>query len=719
MTTKLKAFRRGAHASATQLFREFLHDDMKDYIEKGFWTVLPFRAVKHYAHLKLAPCGVVPQRERRPRPISDYSFAGINQASLPLAPFMSMQFGATLQRLLQRIAYANTNFGPVHMLKFDLADGYYRVTLAPHAALELAVIIPGDNNDTNYVGIPLTLPMGWNMSPPYFCAFTETATDIAALAQLQQPAHTHPLEALSQQPSLTTPVAAIHPNYICPPGPALTEPLAYTDVYMDDFIALAQQPRLRDTLHHTIRGILQIFRDTALPADPPSRRHIISTSKMQKGDATWSTTKTILGWSINSAAGTLQLQPHRATRLIELLDQFATKQRTSRKNWQRLLGELRYMSASIHGAKFLFSILQHVLVDQPRSARLRLSPLVHASLNDWKTLASQLAATPRPIAALVPQAPSYIGAVNASGTGCGGFWLPSKYGHLPQPIAFRLRFPNHIAAQLVSASNPKGSITNSDLELAALVMGAITLQDHAPTAHKAAFAASDNTSAVAWCKKGSTSSVGPNAHLLRWLAQSTHLSNMHLHPVSIPGCTNTIADFCSRSFHLTDQEFQVHLQRLYPIQPLWRIVTPKPEHGQQMTSALLRTMSPWASAPPGKLRSEQPSQSGTTSATASIWTRPYVPAQTPSQPCNSSLIDTAWVSCLPAALRSEAERWETPFAPSARRWPAWVSQTPASTHPVNWTSDSPGNWQSTLRMTTPLLESNQFQSTSCAKRFKL
>jgi hypothetical protein len=53
--------------------------------------------------LKLAPCGVIPQRERRPRPIMDYSFNHINQLSLPTAPMAAMQFGHTLQRLLQRI----------------------------------------------------------------------------------------------------------------------------------------------------------------------------------------------------------------------------------------------------------------------------------------------------------------------------------------------------------------------------------------------------------------------------------------------------------------------------------------------------------------------------------------------------------------------------------------------------------------------------------------
>jgi hypothetical protein len=57
-------------------------------------------AVAHYAHLKLAPSGVVPQRERRPRPIIDYIFTNVNQASIPVAPIHSMQIGHTLQQIL-------------------------------------------------------------------------------------------------------------------------------------------------------------------------------------------------------------------------------------------------------------------------------------------------------------------------------------------------------------------------------------------------------------------------------------------------------------------------------------------------------------------------------------------------------------------------------------------------------------------------------------------
>jgi hypothetical protein len=56
------AYRRGPHRSAQHQFKDFLHDDMLDMIHKRYWTVLPYSAVRHLPHLKLAPSGVVPQR---------------------------------------------------------------------------------------------------------------------------------------------------------------------------------------------------------------------------------------------------------------------------------------------------------------------------------------------------------------------------------------------------------------------------------------------------------------------------------------------------------------------------------------------------------------------------------------------------------------------------------------------------------------------------------
>jgi hypothetical protein len=204
---------------------------MYDYVKMGYWVVLPFSSIKNHPYLKLAPAGVVPQRERRPRPIMDYTFNNINQTSLPIAPFSAMQFGSTLQRLLQRLAYCNPSFGPPLMAKIDLADGYYRIPLAPTAALQLAVILPPDETSAPLVGIPLLLPMGWSHSPPFFCAFTETATDIINNT-IHNPVAlpTHPIlpvtHAKDTQPPLFSSTAQLPWQISYPPTP-----LQYADIY--------------------------------------------------------------------------------------------------------------------------------------------------------------------------------------------------------------------------------------------------------------------------------------------------------------------------------------------------------------------------------------------------------------------------------------------------------------------------------------------------------
>jgi hypothetical protein len=333
------------------------------------------------------------------------------------------------------------------------------------------------------------------------------------------------------------------------------------------------------------------------------------------------------------------------------------------------------MSPALQGTRYLFSVLQHVLTDQPRSSRLRLSHLVKHALLDWAHIAADLSSHPMPIASLVPRAPHYVGAVDASGIGCGGFWVATHHGQLPAPIVFRYAFPKDISSQLVSTANPSGTITNSDFELAAVALGLAILQQHAPKQHTCAFAASDNTPTVAWCNKGSTSLVGANAHLLRWMAQLTRASGLTLKPVSVPGNSNHVADFCSQSFDLPDQDFLLELNKRFPTTPFWQLVHPTPETGHSMISALSCKMSRWHSAHHVKGVTEQPPLSGTPSVPPLAWTPPCPSAATPSQPYNSSPIAIEWATLLPTALKSAVKRWGTPFVPWGRRSPTWDSLT--------------------------------------------
>jgi len=236
------AIARGPHPSAAQMYSSFLLEDMYDYVRSGYWLVLPYHTLCGHPHLKIAPSGVVLQRECRPRPIMDYSYNIVNQHTIPLAPPHAMQFGAALPRILQKLAYANPAFGPPLLAKIDLSNGYYCVPLSAHAALQLAVVLPPDGQSGRLLGIPLSLPMGWSESPPYFCSFTETCTNLTNHFPVDSPSHPYK-HVLEPQQTLPCPDTfhedTVWPYNPCPP----THPVVFMDSCIDDFMIAAQWPQ--------------------------------------------------------------------------------------------------------------------------------------------------------------------------------------------------------------------------------------------------------------------------------------------------------------------------------------------------------------------------------------------------------------------------------------------------------------------------------------------
>ena len=125
---KDERFAYGSHNSCREHL-EFLREEMLEFAKKGFWLLLPYSRVREMERLRLSPMGIIPQRDRRPRLIIDYSHWGVNDETAPLSPNDSMQFGRTLERCLYTIRHANPRFGPVHLAKVDLSDGFYRERL--------------------------------------------------------------------------------------------------------------------------------------------------------------------------------------------------------------------------------------------------------------------------------------------------------------------------------------------------------------------------------------------------------------------------------------------------------------------------------------------------------------------------------------------------------------------------------------------------------------
>jgi hypothetical protein len=103
---------RGPHRSTNEHV-EFMRQGFSEMVRAGQWLVLPYSSVRNLPNLRLSPTGVVPQRDRRPRPIIDYSYSGVNAATISNAPD-SIQFGNAFNRFLQRLQRADTRNGPIY-----------------------------------------------------------------------------------------------------------------------------------------------------------------------------------------------------------------------------------------------------------------------------------------------------------------------------------------------------------------------------------------------------------------------------------------------------------------------------------------------------------------------------------------------------------------------------------------------------------------------------
>jgi hypothetical protein len=102
------------------------------------------------------------------------------------------------------------------------------------------------------------------------------------------------------------------------------------------------------------------------------------------------------------------------------------------------------------------------------------------------------------------------------------------------------------------------------------------------------YMSTDNTPTQAWVSSGSTSTDKAPALLLRELAHHCHDRNAALCLYYTPGSTNTLADFLSRSFALSDADLLQQLQQKFSVQPPWKLVTPPTVLLSSMNLALSR-----------------------------------------------------------------------------------------------------------------------------------
>ena len=618
------AVERGPHRSAlTPAAMALIEEEIQYQTAAGFSEIVMWDDIKLNmpTNLKVSPLAVIPQKDRRGRLLLDLSFAvreqptakhkrrrpnseqiiqpSVNETTTKLSPQAPLtELGRVLPRLFDFMAQVPPE-ETINFSKIDLSDGFWRMVVTEADKWNFAYVLPGPPGSPIRLVIPHALQMGWTESPGYFCAATETGRDILqALVDSNIPIPPHPLE-----------------GYLKPACQArrqtsrATDPWQMSAVFVDDYILAAVEDPAGELLQRTARAALHSIH-AIFP--PPSRsghtggKDPISKKKLEKDDARWAHEKEVLGFLFDGQRRTVRLSTAKANAIAAETKQLLKKPRVAIKKFRSVVGKLRHAATILPAAKSLFTPINRALRGEPTVVSIGPKSELRHALIDLRTMIMNLAQRPTHVNELVGLDLDYIGYCDASAFGAGGVWFSGK-SELP-PTVWRIQWPADITAAVISDSNPGGTLTNSDLEMAAVLIQQSVLDSLVPMRHKAALIHSDNTPSVSWVTKMATKAATSNAahRLLRGLAiRQRHSESAPVSIVHIAGTDNFLADIPSRPIASLPSEhlFLTYFNSLYPFQTTsWQRATPPADLLSNVISTLRGqrlTLQRWM-APPEK-----------------------------------------------------------------------------------------------------------------------
>jgi hypothetical protein len=146
---------------------------------------------------------------------------------------------------------------------------------------------------------------------------------------------------------------------------------------------------------------------------------------------------------------------------------------------------------------------------------------------------------------LVTGWPDYIGFVDASGHGAGGVVI----GELSPcvPTIFPWQWPPDVTEDIKTTTNPEGRITNSDLEMAGLVLLWLTMEEVCgPLEEKRLTLFNDNSPTIGWATRLASKCSTVAEHLVQALAlRAKQQKACPFNPMHIAGKRMAIADIPS------------------------------------------------------------------------------------------------------------------------------------------------------------------------------
>jgi hypothetical protein len=201
----------------------------------------------------------------------------------------------------------------IFMAKWDVKDGFWRMMCEEGEEWNFDYVLPQRAGEPIKLVVPTSLQMGWVESPPYFCAASETARDVAmdyANTKLGSlPTHKFPHYTQGGKEATLLPV-----EDTARPGRGLRYSI---EVYVDDFMSIVI-PSSKAQLDHVATAIMRGIHDI-FPADIIDSNDPISGKKQKKGEAQFSTFKTLLSFDFDRKRKTMWLEEGKRAKLLTTL----------------------------------------------------------------------------------------------------------------------------------------------------------------------------------------------------------------------------------------------------------------------------------------------------------------------------------------------------------------------------------------------------------------
>ena len=391
-----------------------------------------------------------------------------------------------------------------------------------------------------------------------------------------------------------------------------------------------------------------------------------------------------MGFTFDGIDKTLWLEEPKREALLATLQKWirAASSRTAGipfEEFRSVIAKLRHAFTSIPAGKGLLSPCNRVIRKEPKFIYLhRNQPLLQV-LKDMRTLLRESTMSPTKCLELVSGWPDFVGVKDASGHGVGGVIIGEN--EACPPTVFRMEWPDDIKAEINSSQNRNGRLTNSDLEMAGLLLLFLVMEEVCTLrsgSHIALF--SDNQPTVSWVERLAAKSSAVAGQLVRALA--LRLKKKGVSPLTmlhIAGEENAMTDIPSRSFgsakkwHFkSDSDLLQYFNKNFPLpnQASWTVFRPSSAVCTKILSVLRMqdtSMDAWRRLPKA---GRHIGDIGAAMSSLWEWTLTYrTPSSTSKSGASRDLPDSAELATTVEVNKSKVVRSLARSRPLARRSP--------------------------------------------------